>query len=183
MIHMIEHTFLDLLKIVPFLFVAFIIMEYMEHHVKKKTGILKNRKLGPLLGGVLGIIPQCGFSVLATNLFSNRVITIGSLLAVYLSTSDEMLPLLITGGVNTKIIIFIILIKVIVSIIFGYLLALVLKKKEKKDFSICLDDDCHCEDGILKSSLIHTLKISLYIFITTFILNLLILSSIITNCK
>lgn len=174
MLEMIEHTFLDLLKIIPFLFIAFVIMEYMEHHVKNKTSILKNKKAGPLLGSLFGVIPQCGFSVLATNLFSNKVITIGSLLAVYLSTSDEMLPLLITGGVNTKTIIFIVLIKVFVAITFGYLLDLVLKKKEKKDFSICSVDDCHCEDGIFKSSLIHTLKISLYIFITTFILNFLI---------
>ena len=167
-------TLIDLLKIIPFLFLAFLLMEYLEHGVKKKSHVLKNKKVGPLVGSILGIVPQCGFSVLATNLFASRVITIGTLIAVYLSTSDEMLPLLITGGANIKTIAFIIITKIIVAIIFGYLIDLLYKKKEEEDFSICDNDDCHCEDGILKSSLIHTLKISFFILITTFLLNSLI---------
>lgn len=168
-------TILDLLKIIPFLFIAFLIMEYLEHGVKKKSFVLKNKKLGPLFGSLLGVVPQCGFSVMATNLFASGIITIGSLLAIYLSTSDEMLPLLITSGMSLKTILLVLGIKVLVAIIFGYLLDFLYKeKKTKKDFSICHDDDCHCEEGILKSSLIHTGKISLFILITTFILNLLI---------
>lgn len=167
-------TILDLLKIIPFLFLAFLIMEYLEHRVKKKTSVLQNKKVGPLLGSLLGVIPQCGFSVLATNLFSNRVITIGTLLAVYLSTSDEMLPLLITNGASFKVIISILLIKVIVAILFGYLLDLFYKEKTKRDFSICKSDHCHCEESILKSSLTHTAKIGFYILVTTFLLNFLI---------
>ncbi len=168
-------TLIDLIKIIPFLFLAFLIMEYLEHGINKKRNVLKNKKVGPLVGSILGVIPQCGFSVAATNLFASRVITIGTLLAVYLSTSDEMLPLLITGGANVKTIVFVLLIKIIVAIIFGYLIDfLFFKEKEKNNFSICLDEDCHCEEGILKSSLIHTLKIGFFILITTFALNLLI---------
>lgn len=174
MLHILIHTFEDLIKIVPFLLIAFLIMEYLEHKVNKKKNILNNKKYGPIVGALLGVIPQCGFSVMATNLFQSRVITFGTLLAVYLSTSDEMLPLLISNGVSFKLIIFILGIKVFVGIMFGYLLDLLLKKKDKKDFSICEDDDCHCENGIFKSSLIHTLKISFFIFITTFLLNILI---------
>lgn len=174
MLHILIHTFEDLIKIVPFLLIAFLIMEYLEHKVNKKKNILNNKKYGPIIGALLGVIPQCGFSVMATNLFQSRVITFGTLLAVYLSTSDEMLPLLISNGVSFKLIIFILGIKVFVGIMFGYLLDLLLKKKDKKDFSICEDDDCHCENGIFKSSLIHTLKISFFIFITTFLLNILI---------
>lgn len=175
MLHVLEHTFLDLIKIIPFLFVAFLIMEYLEHKVNKKKNILKNKKLGPLVGSLLGIIPQCGFSVMATNLFSSRVITFGTLLAIYLSTSDEMLPLLISNGASFKMIASVLLIKVIVGIICGYIFDLLFFiHKEKKDFSICESDDCHCEEGIFKSSLIHTLKISFFIFVTTFLLNILI---------
>ncbi len=174
MLDIILDTLIDLLKIIPFLFVAFLIMEYFEHSLSKKKDILKNKKVGPIVGSLLGVIPQCGFSVMATNLFSSRVITIGTLIAIYLSTSDEMLPILITNKVSFKLIVIILLIKIIIGIIFGYIIDFFWKKKETKDFSICDDDHCHCEKGIFKSSLIHTLKISSYILITTFLLNTLI---------
>ena len=174
MLDIILDTLIDLLKIIPFLFVAFLIMEYFEHSLSKKKNVLKNKKVGPIVGSLLGVIPQCGFSVMATNLFSSRVITIGTLIAIYLSTSDEMLPILITNKVSFKLILIILLIKIIIGIIFGYIIDFFWKKKETKDFSICDDDHCHCEKGIFKSSLIHTLKISCYILITTFLLNTLI---------
>ena len=174
MLDVILDTLVDLLKIIPFLFVAFLIMEYFEHSLSKKKNVLKNKKVGPIVGSLLGVIPQCGFSVMATNLFSSRVITIGTLIAIYLSTSDEMLPILITNKVSFKLIVIILLIKIIIGIIFGYIIDFFWKKKETKDFSICDDDHCHCEKGIFKSSLIHTLKISSYILITTFLLNTLI---------
>ena len=174
MLDIILDTLIDLLKIIPFLFVAFLIMEYFEHSLSKKKNVLKNKKVGPIVGSLLGVIPQCGFSVMATNLFSSRVITIGTLIAIYLSTSDEMLPILITNKVGFKLIVIILLIKIIIGIIFGYIIDFFWKKKETKDFSICDDDHCHCEKGIFKSSLIHTLKISSYILITTFLLNTLI---------
>ncbi len=168
-------TLIDTVKIVPFLFIAFLVMEYLEHKVKSKSEILKTKKIGPLVGSFLGIIPQCGFSVVATNLFASRVITIGTLIAVYLSTSDEMLPLLIAGGVKIQTIIIILLIKVTIAIIFGYIIDLLFfKKREIKNLAICHDDNCHCEESIIKSSLIHTIKISFFILITTFILNLII---------
>lgn len=175
MLEVVLDTLFDLLKIIPFLFVAFLIMEYLEHGIKKKKNILKNKKLGPLFGSLLGIVPQCGFSVLATNLFGSRAITIGTLIAIYLSTSDEMLPILITSEASFKLIILILLIKILVGIIFGYLIDFLFKQRhEKPNFSICKEDDCHCEDSFLKSSLIHTLKISFYILVTTFLLNTLI---------
>ena len=174
MLDIILDTLIDLLKIIPFLFIAFLIMEYFEHSLSKKKNVLKNKKVGPIFGSLLGVIPQCGFSVMATNLFSSRVITIGTLIAIYLSTSDEMLPILITNKVSFKLIVIILLIKIIIGIIFGYIIDFFWKKKETKDFSICDDDHCHCEKGIFKSSLIHTLKISSYILITTFLLNTLI---------
>ena len=174
MLHIFIHTILDLLKIVPFLFLAFLIMEILEHKVKKKNNVLKNKKFGPVIGSLLGVIPQCGFSVMATNLFSSKVITLGTLLAIYLSTSDEMFPLLISNGVSFKLIISILLIKVIVAIVFGYLIDLLFKKSQRKDFSICDNDNCHCDENLFKSSIIHTLKISFFILLTTLVLNILI---------
>ncbi|MBR3660676.1 MAG: arsenic efflux protein [Bacilli bacterium] len=173
MIDIILDTLIDLLKIIPFLFAAFLIMEYFEHNLKSKK-LISNKKYGPLLGSILGAVPQCGFSVMATNLYGARVITIGTLMAVYLSTSDEMLPLLISNHASIKLVITIILIKIIIGIIFGYLLDLFYKKENKNNYEICKHDHCHCDDNIFKSSIIHTLKISLYILITTFILNTLI---------
>lgn len=172
--NVVSDTLVDLLKIIPFLYLAFLIMEYLEHNVKKKSNSLKSKKFGPLIGSFLGVIPQCGFSVMATNLFASRVITIGTLIAVYLSTSDEMLPILLMGGASFKIILMVLGIKVLTAIIFGYLIDLIIRRKDSKDFSICEDDECGCDENIFKSSLIHTLKISFFILLTTFILNTLI---------
>ncbi len=174
---------IDVLKLIPFLFIAFLILEYIEHKMSKKNKdiLSKNKKVRPLVGSLLGAFPQCGFSSLATNLFSSRVITLGTLIAVYLSTSDEMLPLMIAEKINVLTIIKIIGTKFIIGLIFGYLIDLIYRKKhtkeEKIDFHIhdmCHDHDCHCEEGIVKSSIIHTLKITLYIFIASILIGSLI---------
>lgn len=176
-------SLIDVLKLIPFLFIAFLILEYIEHKMSKKNKdiLSHNKKVGPLVGSILGAFPQCGFSSLATNLFSSRVITLGTLIAVYLSTSDEMLPLMIAEKVNVLIILEIIGTKFIIGLIFGYLIDLVYRKKHHKEEKIdshihdmCHDHDCHCEEGILKSSIIHTLKIVLYIFIATIFIGSLI---------
>ena len=95
MIEIIEETLIDSIKLLPFLFITYLIMEYIEHKMgeKSKKTIQKSGKWGPFFGSILGIFPQCGFSVSATNLYAGRVITLGTLIAVYLSTSDEMLPI------------------------------------------------------------------------------------------
>ena len=174
---------IDVLKLIPFLFIAFLILEYIEHKMSKKNKdiLSKNKKVGPLVGSLLGAFPQCGFSSLATNLFSSRVITLGTLIAVYLSTSDEMLPLMIAEKINVLTIIKIIGTKFIIGLIFGYLIDLIYRKKHTKEEKIdshihdmCHDHDCHCEEGIVKSSIIHTLKITLYIFIASIIIGSLI---------
>lgn len=168
-------TFIDILKMIPFLFVAFLIIELIEHKFSERTKsiISSSGKFGPLLGGLLGAIPQCGFSVLATNLYVTRIVSLGTLIAIYLSTSDEMLPILISHNVSVMEIIKLILIKVIIGIIIGFIIDLVYHKKKKEDFHICEDSDCDCDESIIKSSIIHTLKTIGYIFLITFILNIL----------
>lgn len=163
---------MDTLKLIPFLFVSFIIIELFEHKFSLKTKKVINKSGNPIIGALLGAIPQCGFSVVATNLYITRVISLGTLISVYLSTSDEMLPILLSNNVDIKIILFIISIKLIIGMFIGLLIDLLIRRKEEKnDYHICANDNCHCEDGILISSVKHTLKTSLFIFIITFIIN------------
>ena len=166
MLEVIEETLLDSIKILPFLFVTYLIMEYIEHKMKEKSkkAIKKSGKYGPIIGSIVGIFPQCGFSVSATNLYAGRVITLGTLISVYLTTSDEMIPILISEAVSPIIIIKILAIKLVIGIIAGFAIDLVIriihkkkheKTEEEKEIEIehlCDEDHCHCEEGsILKS--------------------------------
>ena len=177
MLDIVIETLLDTIKLLPFLFIAFLIIELIEHKLtnKNKKVLTKSKKYGVLLGSLLGIIPQCGFSVMATNLYTTRIITLGTLISVYLSTSDEMLPILISQNVEPSIIIKILLIKVLFATIYGIIIDLIIskrKKREKENYQICDEEHCHCEHGILKPALKHTLNISLFILVMTFIINI-----------
>lgn len=182
MLEIIEHTLIDSIKLLPFLFLTYLLMEYIEHKTKEKTKetIKKSGKFGPLIGGILGIVPQCGFSVSATNLYAARVITLGTLIAVYLSTSDEMLPIFISEAVPISTILKILGIKLLIGVIAGFVIDLVIRfvKKEKQEdekiVDLCEKEHCHCEKGIVKSALKHTINIFIFIVIITFIINLAI---------
>ncbi len=172
-------TLLDVLKLLPFLFVAFLIMEYIEHKIseKSKSKISKSGKFGPFFGSLLGAIPQCGFSVMATNLYATRIITIGTLISIFLSTSDEMLPILISNGAKAGVIFKILLIKILIGMVIGFLIDFILRKKNesKKNYEIkdfCLDHHCDCEHSIWKSTIKHTINIILFVMVITFLLNI-----------
>lgn len=177
MIDIILDTTIDALKVLPFLFVAFFLMEYFEHKLseKNKEKLEKSDKIGPLFGGILGAFPQCGFGALATNLYVARIITLGTLISVYLSTSDEMLPIFLSQGVSVIFIVKFIAIKVVIGIIFGFIIDLIFRKKEHTDHihELCDDEHCNCEHGILKSSIKHTLNILVFLVIITFVLNII----------
>lgn len=167
-------TIFDCLKILPFLFIAFLIIEFFEHKLSHKTEITikKAGKFGPLIGSILGALPQCGFSVLATNLYITRIISLGTLIAIYLSTSDEMLPILIAEKAPLNNILLLVIIKIIIGLICGFFIDLIVRKEEPKEhFEICKHDHCDCEHGIILSSIKHTLKTLKFIFIITFVLN------------
>lgn len=178
-LHVLEHTALETLKLLPFLFITYLVMEYIEHKTsnKVKETIKKSGKFGPVIGAVLGIFPQCGFSVSATNLYAARVITLGTLISVYLATSDEMLPILLTKSVPVTTIVMILCIKLAIGIVAGFIIDAVIRlaKKEKpaeqKIEELCEHDHCHCEEGLIISALKHTLNIIIFIFIITFIIN------------
>ena len=133
-IEIIEHTLIDSLKILPFLFITYLIMEYIEHKTTNKTQnlIQKSGKFGPFLGSILGVFPQCGFSAAASNLYAGRVITLGTLIAIFLSTSDEMLPIFISNSVEISVILKILGIKILVGMISGFAIDFFLRFKEKK---------------------------------------------------
>jgi len=175
MIDIIKDTLLDAVKILPFLWIAFFLIELFEHKYSKKTikMIENSGKVGPLLGGVLGCFPQCGFSVMATNLYVTRIITMGTLVSVYLSTSDEMLPILLSHGSSFSEVAKILGVKVGIAIVFGFLIDLLNHKKSKVDIhEICEEAGCHCERGIFLSSLRHTVHTILFIMLVSFGLNL-----------
>ena len=180
MLEVLEHTIEDSIKLIPFLFLTYLLMEYIEHKTKEKTKetIKKSGKFGPFIGALLGIVPQCGFSVSATNLYAARVITLGTLIAVYLSTSDEMLPIFLSEGVAIDVIIKILAIKLAIGMIAGFLIDLVIRLKnkgkedEEKIIDLCEKEHCHCEHGIVKSALKHTVNIFIFIFLITFVINL-----------
>lgn len=197
MLDILLDTIIDVLKLLPFLFITYLIMEYIESKTGDKTKkiIKKSGKFGPLIGSLVGVLPQCGFSASATSLYSARVISLGTLFAVYLSTSDEMLPIFISEAVPINIILKILLIKIIIAIIAGFCIDLILRliNKEKteteKIIDICEHEHCHCkEEGIFKSALRHTLNITIYIFIISLIINIIVtligedtISNFITN--
>ena len=171
-------TLIDGLKIIPFLFIAFLIIELIEHKLsnKNKELISKTGRFGPLFGSVLGIFPQCGFSVLTTNLYVTRIVSLGTLISVYLSTSDEMLPILLSQNVSILLIFKILLIKVFIGMTSGFIIDFILRKKDSGtiDYEICHEENCHCKDHLLLSVIKHTLHITLFLIVTTFFLNLLV---------
>lgn len=175
-------TLIDTVKLIPFLLITYIIMEFIEHKTSKKTKdfIKKTGSSGPLWGGLLGIVPQCGFSAAASSLYSARIITLGTLIAVFLSTSDEMLPILISEAVDIGTIVTILLIKLAIAVLVGFLIDLFFRRKfetsedEPEIKDLCEHEHCDCEHGIIKSAIKHTINITIYILIITFVLNLII---------
>ena len=175
---------LDSVKLIPYLLVTFLLIEFIEHKLSKKNKnvLTKNKKYGPLFGGLFGALPQCGFSSMAANLFSARVITMGTLIAVFLSTSDEMLPIMLSEKTNPLLLFKIVGFKVLVGILIGFIIDVIYNKNNKNEVKaddniheLCEHDHCNCHhDGIIKSSIIHTLKITLFILIVNCLINLVI---------
>lgn len=182
MIEVLEHTILDSIKLLPFLFITYMLMELIEHKAGEKTEkiIKKSGKFGPVIGALLGIVPQCGFSAIAANFYAARIITRGTLIAIFLSTSDEMLPILISEGAELGLILQILTIKVVIGMAIGIIIDIFNKNNNNKNkteeiHKICEHEHCNCEEeGVVKSSIKHTAQIFIYIFIITLIINAII---------
>ena len=180
MLDVLLDTVLDSVIHLPFLLrLIFATAEHLEHRLGKQAQAGRYSfagKWGPVWGGLLGVIPQCGFSAAASSLLP-EVITVGTLVAIYLSTSDEMLPILISESVPVVTIVKILGSKVIIAVLSGLIVELVyvrLLKKQEKEMDIhvvCEEEHCHCEDGIVVSALKHTVKIFCFIFLISLVLN------------
>lgn len=177
-------AFLDSIKLVPFLFVIFVLIEIFETKYSKKIihFMRYSQKFGPIVGALIAIIPQCGFSVIASTLFVRRFISVGTLLSVYIATSDEAIPVLLADLSNSALIGKIILIKFIFAVFAGYLVDLILKQvlnKEQVFVEIekgCCNHDIVEEKNFLYHPFIHTLNIFVFIFITCTVLNYILMN-------
>lgn len=217
--HTLEHSVQDTLYLIPFLFVTYVAMEWLEHRTAGKTqeAIQRAGAAGPIAGALLGAVPQCGFSAAAATLYAGRVVTLGTVFAVFLSTSDEMLPIFLAEQVPVGTIAKIIGIKILIGMVMGFIVDAVLRlaRRDKQNLRIhelCEQDHCHCDNecstcennpelvyqhhddcaagcthqhhhhehshdsehgwaSILKSALIHTVQVGVFVFVITLVLN------------
>lgn len=221
----------DTLKLIPFLFVTYLFMEWLEHGAGKRIegAIARGGRIGPLFGSVLGIVPQCGFSGAAATLYAGRVITLGTLVSVFLVTSDEMLPIMISQAVDPLLIVKILAAKLVIGLVSGFAIDTVLVRTGRLHaglaskrlhaghhghdiHALCEEEGCACcdhdcpehgdaaqalaadagaaadgegdacghehvrghEHGVVLPALKHTLNVSVFIFIITLLLNLVV---------
>ena len=172
-VHSLKHS----VVLLPFLYLSYLLMEFIEHKGADKAQrlIAKSGKAGPAVGALLGIAPQCGFSAAATGLYSGRVISFGTLCAVFLSTSDEMLPIMISRGTPITTILPILGVKLCVGMLVGFAADLIVRKFGSKHkhgshehiHEMCRSGHCHCDRNIFLSALTHSLQIFAFIYIAT----------------
>ncbi len=173
---------LDTVKLVPFLFLTYLFMEWIEHKTSEKTkgAIRRAGRLGPAIGGLLGALPQCGFSAAAANLYAGRVITVGTLIAIFLSTSDEMLPIMLSEQVSWQLVLSIVGIKAAIGIAVGFAADYLVRRKRKIEkievgiSHVCQHEHCHCEKGVFGSAARHTVVITFFILVISLAINMLI---------
>ena len=173
-------TLLDTLKMLPFLFGVYLLIEYLEHKASDRlpNALRKMGAFGPIGGAALGCLPQCGFSVAASNLYSGRLISLGTLIAVFVATSDEAVPILLASPQGAGKVLGLILAKLIVAAVAGLLIDLIIRiirgrRNEQDEPYRDLCEDCGCEEhGVVYSAIKHTVQITIFVFIISLILGL-----------
>lgn len=173
--HVLLHALLDTLMVLPFLFLTYLLMEFLEHRAGERAMLAIKRagKAGPAIGAALGLLPQCGFSAAAAGLFAGRVVTFGTLLAVFLSTSDEMIAVFLGAGLPLRVILVTLAVKFVVAALLGFLADILLRKRQAamQVEELCEAEGCHCEEGgVLRSALHHTLHIAAFVFAVNLLL-------------
>ena len=184
LLHALLHAGEETLLLLPFLYLTYLLMEFLEHRAGERVEntIRRAGRVGPFVGAVLGILPQCGFSAAAAGLYAGRVITAGTLVAVFLSTSDEMLPLLVAGRVPLPNALALVAVKALIAAALGFLFDLLFRRHGHEEHDahdhvdeLCRREGCHCEGkSIFRAALTHTLQVALFIFAASFALGLLI---------
>ena len=175
--HVLEHSVADTLYIIPFLFVTYLAMEWLEHKTggRAQAAIQRAGAAGPVVGAVVGAVPQCGFSAAAATLWAGRVITLGTLFAVFLSTSDEMLPIFLAEQVPLDVIVKIIGAKIVIGMVSGFAIEILFgwlarRKKAPKSFNHTDEECCHCAGGVLLDAVVHTLKVFFFVLVISLVI-------------
>lgn len=173
-------AFFDAVKMLPFLFFAFLLVEALEHKASDwiRNLMRKVNHAGPILGALLGCVPQCGFSVVTVNLYTGGVVTLGTLVAVLLSTSDEAILVLLghpdSGGMIMRLLFY----KMLIAIVAGFAVDLILRRRgrEESGYAEALCTNCGCKEheGIIRPAVYHTVRLFSFLLIFTFLLNLVI---------
>ena len=194
-LHVLEHSVLDTLALVPLLFLTYLAMEAIEHSASAHVRAVVERsgKAGPVVGGVLGALPQCGFSAMAATLYAGRVVTAGTLVAVVLSTSDEMVPVFLAHQEPLGRLFAIMGVKIAIGVVVGLVVDVALRAWHRAGdghvhiHELCEREHCHCDDdhdhdhahghgrwAIVRSALVHTVQVTLFILAVTFLFGLVI---------
>ena len=199
-LHVLEHSLFDTLELVPFLLLTYLAMEAIEHSAgtRVQAAIERSGKAGPVVGSLLGALPQCGFSAMAATLYAGRVVTAGTLVAVILSTSDEMVPVFLAHQEPMGRLLAIMGLKVAVGVVVGLAVDVALRAWHRAGdghlhiHELCEREHCHCDDegeghehghghghgharwAIVRSALVHTVQVTFFIFVVTFAFGLLI---------
>ncbi len=177
MIHILEHAFIDTIKIVPFLYLSYLLLDFIEKRSSAyQLNYLFLKNLGPVFGALLGCIPQCGFSIIAASLYAQNGITAGTLVACFISTSDEALPMFLSNPSEYKHLGLLLLCKVLIAIIAGYILDFILRKdiNEEDDFEIEVDGICGCSNNSFVNAFTKTFTTIIFIFLVNLVFGLII---------
>lgn len=191
MLHMIEHTFEDTWLMLPLLFLSYLVIEHFERKGSDDDKVFRSlQKYGPLVGAFIGVIPQCGFSIIAAMLFLNRNITLGTLIAVFIATSDEAIPILLANPSLYNSMFYIIVIKILLAIVVGYVVDKIIYPKQKLILFADMEEEedfedeeeeggnacpcCYIQYPLPVSALLRSLKIYVFLFVTTFVLTFMI---------
>ena len=195
LLHVLEHSVRDTLALVPLLFLTYLAMEAIEHVAsdRVRAAVERSGKAGPVVGAALGALPQCGFSAMAATLYAGRVVTLGTLVAVVLSTSDEMVPVFLAHQEPLGRLIAIMAFKVVAGVVIGLAVDVALRAWHRAGdghvhiHELCEREHCHCDDdhdhahehahgrwSIVRSALVHTVQVTLFILVVTFVFGLAI---------
>ena len=177
LVDIIGESLLDTARLLPFLFLTYLLMEYLEHRAgeRQEELIQKAGRFGPVFGSLLGIIPQCGFSASAAGLYAAGLLSRGTLIAIFLSTSDEMLPILLSHGAPPMRIVKLLAVKLCLGVLIGLGIDLFTKPRRglgsvHEIEQLCHHEHCHCERGIVRPAIVHTLQISLFLLLANLLL-------------
>ncbi|MEF9935326.1 MAG: putative manganese transporter [Clostridium sp.] len=179
-----EHSLLDLLPMIPLLLITFIAIELMEHKFSSKlqNSIKKAGFLGPILGALIGIIPQCGFSIMAVAFYSKRMISLGTMMAIFLATSDEAIPVLLSMPKSYGILVPFLVLKIVIAATAGYIIDMFISEKNKKlqiactreteqVANLCTEVESINYKKVLVHSLERTIKVMLYIYVVMVVIS------------